>query len=287
VRDVGVGVGFVPAPLVVFSHGLGGHRRQSTFLCTHLASHGFVVAAPDHPGSTFADAAPIFARGEQGGWAGLRDWVAAGMVSRPRDVIDLADGLAGGLVASLVGRFDPSRLAVAGHSFGGWTALTTAARDPRVRAVIGLAPAGGRGAYAGDPLAEGVELAWRQEVATLVIAAAEDSILPLAAPRELFARVHSPKRFYALAGADHMHFLDDPARAHDMLRLMPVAARLPGGPPRPFSQLLPARAGRSAVRGLGLAHLDAHTRARAAARAWLAGDLSAALAPVGATLRLD
>ncbi|MGH7858791.1 MAG: alpha/beta hydrolase family protein, partial [Candidatus Binatia bacterium] len=27
-------------PLVAFSHGFGGHRRQTTFLCTHLASHG-------------------------------------------------------------------------------------------------------------------------------------------------------------------------------------------------------------------------------------------------------
>src|SRR5262245_59603704 len=42
-------------PLVLFSHGLGGHRRQSTFLCTHLASHGYVVAAVDHTGNTVAD----------------------------------------------------------------------------------------------------------------------------------------------------------------------------------------------------------------------------------------
>ena len=30
-------------PLVVFSHGYGGERRQSTFFYTHLASHGYVV----------------------------------------------------------------------------------------------------------------------------------------------------------------------------------------------------------------------------------------------------
>jgi len=30
----------------------GGHRRQSTFFCTHLASHGYVVAAADHTGNT-------------------------------------------------------------------------------------------------------------------------------------------------------------------------------------------------------------------------------------------
>jgi len=44
-----------PFPLVVFSHGFGGHRRQSTFLCTHLASHGYVVAAVDHTGNTIVE----------------------------------------------------------------------------------------------------------------------------------------------------------------------------------------------------------------------------------------
>src|SRR5262249_48911074 len=35
-------------PLVIFSHHSGGHRRSATFLCTHLASHGYAVAALDH-----------------------------------------------------------------------------------------------------------------------------------------------------------------------------------------------------------------------------------------------
>jgi predicted dienelactone hydrolase len=35
-------------PLIIFSHHSGGHRRSATFLCTHLSSHGYVVAALDH-----------------------------------------------------------------------------------------------------------------------------------------------------------------------------------------------------------------------------------------------
>ncbi len=35
-------------PLILFSHHSGGHRRAATFLCTHLSSHGYVVAALDH-----------------------------------------------------------------------------------------------------------------------------------------------------------------------------------------------------------------------------------------------
>src|SRR5262249_1352094 len=35
-------------PLVLFSHGFGGIRFQSYFVTERLASHGFVVVAPDH-----------------------------------------------------------------------------------------------------------------------------------------------------------------------------------------------------------------------------------------------
>ncbi|HEX9407813.1 MAG TPA: hypothetical protein VF975_10890, partial [Thermoanaerobaculia bacterium] len=35
-------------PLIIFSHPSGNNRRSATFLCTHLASHGYVVAALDH-----------------------------------------------------------------------------------------------------------------------------------------------------------------------------------------------------------------------------------------------
>jgi hypothetical protein len=35
-------------PLILFSHSSGGQRRSATFLCTHLSSHGYVVAALDH-----------------------------------------------------------------------------------------------------------------------------------------------------------------------------------------------------------------------------------------------
>src|SRR5215468_9770434 len=43
------------AGLVVFSHGFRGMRWQSTFLTVAMASHGYVVAAPDHQGNTMFD----------------------------------------------------------------------------------------------------------------------------------------------------------------------------------------------------------------------------------------
>lgn len=35
-------------PLFLFSHHSGGSRRASTLFSTHLASHGYLVAAMDH-----------------------------------------------------------------------------------------------------------------------------------------------------------------------------------------------------------------------------------------------
>ncbi|MBS2020780.1 MAG: hypothetical protein JST92_00095, partial [Deltaproteobacteria bacterium] len=45
-----------PYPLVVFSHGQGGMRWQSTYYTVKLASHGYIVVSPDHEGDTLAEA---------------------------------------------------------------------------------------------------------------------------------------------------------------------------------------------------------------------------------------
>src|SRR5262245_24594355 len=36
------------SPLILYSHHSGGDRRAASYLCSHLASHGYVVAALDH-----------------------------------------------------------------------------------------------------------------------------------------------------------------------------------------------------------------------------------------------
>ena len=44
-------------PLAVYSHGGGGFSVVATFFTEVLASHGYVVAAPDHPGDTIVESA--------------------------------------------------------------------------------------------------------------------------------------------------------------------------------------------------------------------------------------
>jgi predicted dienelactone hydrolase len=126
-------------PLVVFSHGNGGVRFQSSFLMETLASHGFVVATPDHAGNTALDAI-----------AGTSDPITVAATNRPRDVSFVIDQM---LVRerdpanTLHRRIDERDIGVVGHSFGGFTALATAGgfvdyqRDPRVDAIVPIAPA--------------------------------------------------------------------------------------------------------------------------------------------------
>ncbi len=55
VRNADVDLAEAPYPVVVFSHGHRALRYQSYFWCDALASHGYVVAAPDHEFNTVFD----------------------------------------------------------------------------------------------------------------------------------------------------------------------------------------------------------------------------------------
>jgi len=124
-------------PLIVFSHGSAASRIQSIFWCEHMASHGYVVMAPDHTGNaiiTFVDGKPI-----------LYDKTAQKEVSakrRPQDVsfmIDVMDRMNKGADSRFMGRIDMDHIGVAGHSFGGYTSVAAADSEPRVDAIAPMA----------------------------------------------------------------------------------------------------------------------------------------------------
>lgn len=115
-RDAAPDLSGAPYPAVIFSHGNGGFRFQSLFLIEHLASHGFIVFALDHPGNTVLD---MLSSDE---FVSNR---ARSYGSRPLDILYLID-YANTLTASdgdFTGMIDVDNVAVAGHSFGGYTAL--------------------------------------------------------------------------------------------------------------------------------------------------------------------
>jgi predicted dienelactone hydrolase len=129
-RDADVAKGRFP--VVVFSHGSCGFPGQSPFLMEALASRGFILAAPPHPGNTFT--ADCFQSSN----------LADAAQNRPADVIFVADSFVAfgrDAASRFHRRVKPKRLGVSGHSFGGYTTLRVAAADRRFKAALALAPA--------------------------------------------------------------------------------------------------------------------------------------------------
>jgi predicted dienelactone hydrolase len=101
-----------PYPLVVFSHGLGTEDIFYAWLVEHLASYGFVVIGPNHQEFTDETSSDLVRT----------------TVDRPLAITHTID-YAATLTApdgALAGLIDMERIAVAGQSYGGYTALAAA-----------------------------------------------------------------------------------------------------------------------------------------------------------------
>lgn len=275
-----------PLPLIVFSHSSGGNRTSAGYLCTHLASHGYIVAAMDHAETVAPPLAPV----PDESAAERRARVSAIIAARVPDVRFLLDILLGSGGEAVAGgcAADADRIGVVGHSFGGWTALAVPEADSRVRAVVALAPGGSSRPRPGIlPLQ--LTFTGGREVPVLYLAAAEDVCTPLDGVQELFRRTPEPKRMFVLSRADHLHFVDDVEREHEAFRAMTLpgdAAWIPGAM-RPVSELCPGAEAHDFVRGLTLAHLDASLRQSDAAERFLAVEADAALAARGVDAAAD
>lgn len=138
VRDAQIRDGVFP--LLLFSHGNGGLRMQNAFWCEHMASHGYIVMAPDHTGNC----AVTFVDGEIVLFDATKEARTQSSVDRPKDLsflIDAMDRMNKGNDSRFLGRVDMARIGAAGHSFGGFTCTWITNNEPRVRAVALMAGA--------------------------------------------------------------------------------------------------------------------------------------------------
>jgi predicted dienelactone hydrolase len=182
-------------PLVVFSHGSGSLNIQSTGMMELLASHGFVVVAPNHTGNTI--------------WDSPGDPFAETAVNRPLDVSFLIDHM---LARSedpgdpFYHHISPLSIGVVGHSFGGYTSLAMPAGldgqvppDPRVRAIV--------------PTSAVTSLHTDEELAsitipTMLIGGTLDNVIPIDPDTIRAFELISSRRLYRadIVGATHSHF---------------------------------------------------------------------------------
>jgi predicted dienelactone hydrolase len=289
VRDAAAAVGRFP--LVVYSHGKAGHRRDSSNLCTHLASHGYVVAAIDHPGDT-AGEFQLELTGPPGA-PPLLDTMEHLTADRPADVSFVITGLLRGISGGLRELIQADRIGVMGVSFGGWTTLAVNFLDDRVIASFPIVPAWGRGLD--EILQKSLDLGARQrEVPTTLLVAERDALVMIDEMYRLYAQLKGHKRMVVLKNAGHLHFCDHAREIHEMIRTLcasGMAGRLdPSGTMdlkavaenmRPFSELCPEKDGAMVVRGLGLAHFDARLKGSGEAGTFLNADLKATFARHG------
>ncbi len=140
-----------PFPIVLFSHGLGGSRENYEYLGRHWAGCGYVSVHMQHLGS------------DEGVWKDVPQaqrakalqksaMTLSNATNRPLDgrfVIDQLVKLNADETSPLKGRLDVKSIAIAGHSFGGYTTLALAGQtfvlplgitrrfdDPRLKAAI-------------------------------------------------------------------------------------------------------------------------------------------------------
>src|SRR5262249_6548752 len=144
-------------------------------------------------------------------------WQAA-IAARVPDMRFLLDTVLSGAMPPDL-RIDPERIGIVGHSFGGWTALATTEVEPRIRAVVALAPGGASKPRPGI-LPATLSFAWGRDVPALYLVAEDDTSLPLSGMQELFERTPATKQMLILRRADHLHFMDDVERAHEAARNM-------------------------------------------------------------------
>ncbi|MEO1209710.1 MAG: alpha/beta hydrolase [Cyanobacteria bacterium J06638_20] len=122
--DLYLPVGFTlpePSPVVVISHGLGSNRGTFAYLARHLASYGFVVAVPEHPGSNTQQLEDLIT----GRAAQVTE--PDEFINRPLDVTLLLDALERrSQEPDFIGRYDTQRVGIIGQSLGGYTAFALA-----------------------------------------------------------------------------------------------------------------------------------------------------------------
>jgi predicted dienelactone hydrolase len=206
-----------PYPFLVFSHGYGGSGLSAAFFTEALAARGWIVACPDHHDKY---SAVRIRTGQE------RDFDRLGFLRDAREIAASGPGdrdkyryrldemrtvLDGMLTPGQFGKLiDVDRVAVGGHSMGGFTALGMSGtikerHDPRIKAVLLFSTGTGGSLFREEELA-----AVRIPSMLFMGEREENQLRGSKTMRELsdriFRNVSSTKYFLEVKGASHFSF---------------------------------------------------------------------------------
>jgi dienelactone hydrolase len=190
--------GGAPFPIVAFSHCYNGTRFSIATIAERLASHGIAVVAPDHRGGALADKLSGADTPLDVAFLGVREGDIAIVLDR------VLDPAASELPASLRGAFDPARVGVFGHSYGGVTAGLVLMKDRRPKAGLALA------VPMENPLLSGVSMPDIHVPVFLMLATEDNSIGTLGNTilRQNYDTANPPVWKAEVADAGHWSFTD-------------------------------------------------------------------------------
>ena len=206
-----------PYPLLVFSHGYGGGGLGAVFFTEALAARGWIVACPDHHDK---HSAVRIRTGQE------KDFDRLGLLRHAKEIAASGPGdrgkylyrldemrlvLDGMLTSDPFGKLiDRDRVAVGGHSFGGFTALGLSGtieerHDPRIKAVLLFSTGAGGYLFRED------ELAAVRIPSMLFMGEREEDQLRgsetmSGLSAKIYGNVSSPKYFLEVKGASHFSF---------------------------------------------------------------------------------
>jgi len=192
-RDASVADGSFP--VVLFSHGASGIRFQSTFLTSHLASWGMIVAAPDHWSRDLYHtlSTPVGDRSTS--------------ITELLSTLDLIVAEGTNPDSRFSSKVDADKVVAIGHSAGGRT-VVEAASDDRVDAYVSLASGVlGIGAPT-DSSTTTVPVVLPDKPSFFIAGALDQVISAETATRPSYEAVPVPSRLWIIDGMGHNGFDD-------------------------------------------------------------------------------
>jgi predicted dienelactone hydrolase len=250
-----------PAPVVLFSHGLGGSNKGSAFMGKHWAARGYVAVFVQHPGSDegvwrgkpFAERLPAMRKA-----AGLDNFML-----RVKDipvVLDQLDQWNQNPNHALAGRLDMKKVGMSGHSFGAVTTQAvsgqtfplggTSLTDKRIKAAISFSPSSPRKGIEPKEAFGSVKVPWMLMAGTKDVAPIGDQ--DVKSRLVVFPALPSGGKYeLVLENAEHSVFTERP---------------LPGDKEKRNPNH------RRVILALSTAFWDTYLRDHAEAKAWLDGD---------------